>query len=216
MNKTMNSKQQGLLLILSAIVIGIAYQLLSLLPLQQLNQTFVGILGAGFNFVLMFVALYLIINHEFLDWFKHFSFKWGLIGIPIMIVLGVISSFISISIYGSQTTNSINDILSWNYIFTSIPFMLMGEEFLSLAILYGAWKKLKLPFWQASLLCAFLFAVWHLPAYSFNFVQVLITIIPVRMLLNYLFKKSKSIWVTWLVHFAFDFFSFLSVLLVQH
>ncbi|WP_408605956.1 CPBP family intramembrane glutamic endopeptidase [Anaerosporobacter mobilis] len=62
-------------------------------------------------------------------------------------------------------------------------------------------------------LCAALFAVWHLPSYGNNLPQALITIIPARLVLNYLFKKTDLIWVTWVVHVSFDIISFLPILL---
>ncbi|WP_437123410.1 CPBP family glutamic-type intramembrane protease [Listeria monocytogenes] len=39
------------------------------------------------------------------------------------------------------------------------------------------------------------------------------TLAPARLILNYLFKKTNSVWVTFIVHFIFDFIAFLPILL---
>ncbi|MBC1501274.1 CPBP family intramembrane metalloprotease [Listeria weihenstephanensis] len=210
MENSVKNKKQGYLIILSAIIVGVLYQLIPLvLPITSTTQ----VIASFFNVTLMFVILYVILKEEFLDWFKHFSFKWLLIGIPFLVVVGTVAGALWSAIAGGTTANDINSILTWDYVIKNIPFMLMGEELLSIAILYGAWKKLNWSFWQATLLCSVLFALWHLPSYDYNALQCLVTIIPSRLVLNYLFKKSNSIWVTWIVHIAFDLLTFLPILL---
>ncbi|MGY3779532.1 type II CAAX endopeptidase family protein [Isobaculum melis] len=203
-------KKQGYALIFSAICIGIIYQLL---PHLTSNASLLQIVGTFFNAVLMGIFIYFILKKEFWEWFKHFSFKWTLIGIPLLLIVGTIAGILWNAVAGGRVENSVDAVLSWSYILENIPFMLLGEELLCISILYGAWKKLNLPFWQATLICSILFAVWHLPAYGFNLLQCLVTIIPSRLVLNGLFKKTNSIWVTFIVHLAFDIFSFLPILL---
>lgn len=205
-----NHKKQGYLLILGAIFVGVLYQLL---PHLTTNTAFLQLVGTFFNVIIMGAFIYFILKNEFWDWFKHFSLKWTLIGIPLLIIVGTIAGTLWNALSGSHVENSVNAVLSWSYVIKNIPFMLLGEELLCISILYGAWKKLNLPFWQATLICSVLFAVWHLPAYGFNLLQCLVTIIPSRLVLNYLFKKTDSIWVTFIVHLSFDVFSFLPILL---
>lgn len=127
-----------------------------------LNVAVLEIVGMYFNVVIMFIVLLLLLKNEFLDWFKHFSFKWLLIGIPFLFIVGLLVGRLWSIMAGGHTGNSVENVLSWSYVIKHIPFMLMGEELLSIAVLYAAWKKLGWKFWQATLLCSVLFAVWHL------------------------------------------------------
>lgn len=216
MDTTNDNRKQGFQLILSGILIGLAYEILTVLfnNLDVISSSFLFSFSVAlFNALFMGILAYLILKNEFFTWFKHFSVKWILIGIPLLFVISTLSGSVWSLISNTTASNSINSILSWGYIVKYIPFMLLGEELLSISILYGAWKKLNWRFWQASLLCAILFSVWHLTAYDFNLLQCLVTIIPARLMLNYLFKKTNSIWVTLIVHIAFDVISFLPILL---
>ncbi|MDT1959166.1 CPBP family intramembrane metalloprotease [Carnobacterium divergens] len=208
-----HNQRQGVLLISSGIIVGILYQIIGMVAYKSISGELLTIIGSLFNVISMGILIYLIIKNEFLDWFKHFSFKWIIIGITALFLTSAFTGAIWSLIAGKLAENSINSVLSWSYVLTSVPFMLIGEEFLSIGILYGAWKKLNWKFWQASLFCSLLFAVWHLSAYDFNLLQCLITIAPSRLVLNYLFKKTDSIWVTIVVHITFDVVSFLPILL---
>lgn len=210
MGNSLVNKKQGYLIILSAILVGVAYQML---PLTMLQTDYLEIISAFFNGCIMLIVLYILLKAEFLDWFQHFSVKWLLIGIPFLVVVGTVAGSLWSAIVGGVTENDVNSVLSWGYVIKNVLFMLLGEELLSIGILYAAWKKLNWKFWQATLLCSILFALWHLPSYDYNLLQCLVTIIPSRMVLNYLFKKSNSIWVTWIVHIAFDLITFLPILL---
>ena len=109
------------------------------------------------------------------------------------------------------TKNSVAEVISIYMILFRIPFMLMGEELICTNIII-ALQKLGLKFSTASIICSLLFALWHIPAYGFVPMQLLITIIPVRLALNYIWKNSKSVWVSWICHFIFDCISFLPML----
>ncbi|MGX7244514.1 CPBP family intramembrane glutamic endopeptidase [Enterococcus quebecensis] len=209
----MSEKKQGFSLAFGIILVGILYQLLPILFTVTPVLDFFSIF---FNAVLAGSLSYLILKNEFIDWFKHFSFKWILIGIPTLFLTSLLFGNLWQLIAGTPpSANSVNDSLTWSYVVTHIPIMILGEELLSIPLLYSTWKKWNWKFWQASLFCSILFAVWHLTAYDFNLLQILVTIIPSRLVLNYLFKKSHSIWVTWLVHVAFDTLSFLPILLLR-
>lgn len=210
MEKTLNYKKQGFWLFGSAIIVGVAY--LFLLHIF-LNAGGSKILDAIFNALFMGIIAFFILKTEFLNWFKHFSFKWVVIGTPALIITSAVSSLIWTYFAGSTAENNINSLLSWSYVFTSIPFKLLGEELISISLLYAAWKKWNWKFWQASLLCSLLFAAWHLTSYDFNLMQCIITLAPARLVLNYLFKKTNSIWVCFIAHFIFDLVAFLPTLL---
>lgn len=84
----------------------------------------------------------------------------------------------------------------------------MGEELLSTNII-NALEEKGLDFKWASLICAILFALWHIPAYGFHLAQLLITLVPIRLVLNYVWKKSNSIWVSWICHYLYDCIGFI-------
>lgn len=213
MKTTKTSNKQGMMLVISSIVIAAIYQFLPAIFKGLGITSGLQFVGAIFNAVLMGGSAYLILKDEFLEWFKHFSFKWLLIGIPLLLVVGIGAGSLWGMISNVRAENTVNSILSWSYVITHVPFMILGEELLCISILYAIWKKMGWDFWQATLICSVLFAVWHLPSYDYNLLQCLVTIIPSRLVLNYLFKKSDSIWVTFIVHLAFDIFSFLPILL---
>lgn len=138
-----------------------------------------------------------------LEQFKHFKFKILLWGLPLTIIVGIGSSAIYGYIFEPPTTNSVAQVISVSMILIRVPFMLMGEELLCTNIII-ALQKLGLKFGTASLICSVLFALWHIPAYGFVPMQLLMTIVPVRLFLNYIWKNSKSVWVSWICHLAFD------------
>lgn len=208
----MSVKKQGSFLVIGIILIGLFYQLL---PIVFTVSPLLDFIGIFFNAVLAGALAYFILKNEFNDWFKHFSFKWILIGIPVLFLTSLLFGNLWQLLSGkAPSANTIDASLTWGYVLTHVPVMLLGEELLSITLLYAAWKKWNWSFWQASLFCSTLFALWHLTAYDFNILQILVTIIPSRLVLNYLFKKTDSIWVTWIVHLVFDTLSFLPVLLL--
>ena len=167
-----------------------------------------------FNAALIGVISFAILKDEFTEWYKRFSFKWIIIGIPFLLLSSIVGGKIWQFISGAGlTANSINDMLTWKYVISHIPFMLMGEELLSITLLYALWKKMNLKFWQASVICSILFALWHLTAYGYNVPQILITLTAPRLVLNYVFKKSTSIWSSWIVHIVFDTLTFIPFLI---
>lgn len=161
MTKTLTNQKQGWLLILSGIVVGLLFQFLGIIA-NNSSASFtliIKVLGSGFNAIAMGILIYLIIKEEFWDWFNHFNITWVISGIPLLLLVSTLSGTIWTSLAGNLAANSINDSLSWGYVIANVPFMLLGEELLSLGILYGAWKKINWKFWQASLFRGFLFAI---------------------------------------------------------
>jgi len=192
-------------------MIATTYQFLHLIPigLEILDP-----ISTIYNLLLTGILAFLVLKDEFTEWFKHFSIKWTIISIPALVLTSMICGKIWQMISGgSLTGNAINSVLTWEYVGTHVPFMLMGEELLSITLLFALWKKLNFKFWQASLICAILFAFWHIASYGYNVPQILITIVAPRLILNFAFKKSNSIWTTWVAHVAFDTISFLPLLL---
>lgn len=153
-------------MIISVIVLGVSYQLLSLLPI---SMKILDPISVVFNMILIGIISFIILKDEFTEWYKHFSIKWIIIGIPFLLLASVIRGNIWKVISGTGlTANSINDMLTLKYVISHVPFMLMGEELLSITLLYALWKKFNLKFCQASLICSILFAIWHLTAYGYN------------------------------------------------
>lgn len=170
--KSNTNKKQAIILIIGVLSIAITYQFLSLLPI---GLNILDPIAAIFNLLFTGVLALLILNEEFTEWFKHFSIKWTIIAIPALALTSMICGMTwQIISGGSLTQNTINSVLTWKYVITHTPFMLMGEEFLSITLLFALWKKLNLKFWHASLICAVLFAFWHIASYGYNVPQILI------------------------------------------
>ncbi|EJV72227.1 MULTISPECIES: CPBP family intramembrane glutamic endopeptidase [Bacillus cereus group] len=192
------------------IISGIVYQLFSFLG-DNMPEVLGMILEALWNVALCGIIGYYFLEKISLDQFKHFKFKTLLWGVPLTIIVGMGSSLIFSYIFEPATKNSVAGVISISMILYRVPFMLMGEELLCTNIII-ALQKLGLKFGTASLICSVLFALWHIPAYGFVPMQLLITIIPVRLALNYIWKNSKSIWISWICHLIFDIISFIPML----
>lgn len=192
------------------IISGIVYQLFAFLG-DNMPEVLRMILEALWNVALCGIIGYYFLGKISLDQFKHFKFKTLLWGVPLTIIVGMGSSLIFSYIFEPATKNSVAGVISISMILYRVPFMLMGEELLCTNIII-ALQKLGLKFGTASLICSVLFALWHIPSYGFVPMQLLITIIPARLALNYIWKNSKSIWVSWICHLIFDIISFIPML----
>lgn len=192
------------------IISGIVYQLFAVLG-GNIPEVLGMILETLWNVVLCAIIGYYFLGKISLEQFKHFNFKTLLWGVSLTIIVGTASSLIFSYIFEPATKNSVAEVISISMILFRVPFMLMGEELICTNIII-ALQKLGLKFGTASLICSVLFALWHIPAYGFVPMQLLITIIPVRLALNYIWKNSKSIWVSWICHFIFDCISFVPML----
>ncbi|MEE3946861.1 CPBP family intramembrane glutamic endopeptidase [Bacillus wiedmannii] len=193
------------------IISGLLYQCIAFI-VGNIPELLTMILEASWNLVLCGIIGYYFLGKMSLEQFKHFKFKILLWGLPLTIIVGIGSSAIYGYIFEPPTTNSVAQVISVSMILIRVPFMLMGEELLCTNIII-ALQKLGLKFGTASLICSVLFALWHIPAYGFVPMQLLITIVPVRLFLNYIWKNSKSVWVSWICHLAFDIIGFLPMLL---
>ncbi|MDO7871207.1 MAG: CPBP family intramembrane glutamic endopeptidase [Enterococcus casseliflavus] len=203
----MKHKSATYLFILT-LVIGLTYQML---PYTPLSASVLSIIGTVWNVILAFGAGYFLLRGTFLEQFKHFRFIVLLWGVPFVILTGVFFSFIYAAIFGQPTTNSISETITVQMVFLQVPFMLMGEELLSTNLLLALQKR-GLSFAWSSIICSVLFALWHIPAYGFHPAQLLITLMPARLALNYVWKKSNSVWISWICHFLYDSLGFISFL----
>ncbi|MGN5651258.1 CPBP family intramembrane glutamic endopeptidase [Bacillus sp. Brlt_9] len=192
------------------IISGIAYQCIALI-VSHIPELLAMILEASWNLVLCGIIGYYFLGKISLEQFKHFKFKTLLWGLPLTIIVGMGSGALYSYIFEPPTTNSVAQVISVSMILIRVPFMLMGEELLCTNIII-ALQKLGLKFSTASIICSVLFALWHIPAYGFVPMQLLITIVPVRLFLNYIWKNSKSVWVSWICHLTFDIIGFLPML----
>ena len=168
----------------------------------------------GFLFNVVFAGLIGLIffKEQFLQQFKHFKLKVMLYGIPLTMLTGIVMGFIYQILAGQPTTNSIDSTISMAMIFTQIPFMLMGEEVLSTNLLIALENK-GLSFTTASIIVSILFAFWHTSAYGFHPLQLLLTLMPIRLVLNFIWMRSNSIWVSWICHYLFDLLSLIPMAL---
>ncbi|PGM96652.1 CPBP family intramembrane glutamic endopeptidase [Bacillus cereus] len=192
------------------IISGILYQCIAFIA-GNIPELLTKIFEASWNLVLCGIIGYYFLGKISLEQFKHFKIKTLLWGLPLAIIVGMGSNAIYGYIFEPPTTNSVAQVISVSMILFRVPFMLMGEELICTNTII-ALQKLGLKFGTASIICSVLFALWHIPAYGFVPMQLLITIVPVRLLLNYIWKNSKSVWVSWICHLAFDIIGFLPML----
>ncbi|MBK5449012.1 CPBP family intramembrane metalloprotease [Bacillus sp. TH22] len=193
-------------------ITGIAYQLLGSVLGGTIPHLLGMILEASWNLVLCGIIGYYFLGKISLEQFKHFKFKTLLWGLPLVVIVGVISGAIFNYIFEPATKNSVAEVISISMILFRVPFMLMGEELLCTNVII-ALQKLGLKFGTASIICSVLFALWHIPTYGFVPMQLLITIIPIRLALNYVWKKSNSVWVSWICHYIYDSLAFIQFFL---
>lgn len=157
------------------------------------------------------LAGYLLLGRNYLEQFRKFSWKIVPIGFLLLLATGVISGAVYSELFGPSSENSMKDIITLKKVIVEVPFILMGEEVLTLNIVKVLERK-GISFRWASLLASVLFALWHIPVYGFRIVQLVVTLVPVRMLLNWLWKRSGSIWVSWICHYLYDCVAFLKYL----
>lgn len=194
-------KQTGTWLVAITILIGLSYQYIpGLLP-------FGSVIGTIWNALLCGIAGYFLLKDRFTEQFKHFKWKTLAWGLPLTFFVGIACGILYQQLFGAATKNSVGDVISLQMILFQVPFMLIGEELLSTNLILGL-EKAGLSFRWASLICSVLFALWHIPAYGLHIAQLLITLLPLRLVLNYIWKKSDSIWVSWVCHFLYDCLGF--------
>lgn len=196
-------KRSNLVLILTIII-----AVLFTTPLMNYLQP----IGFLFNVVLAGSVGYFLLEEQFLEQFKHFKFKVLLYGLPLTIIIGIAFSLMYQVIAGTPTTNNISETISILFIATQVPFMLMGEEILSTNLLLALQNK-GVKFIYASILVSILFAAWHVTAYGLHPFQLLFTLSPLRLFLNFIWKRSNSVWVSWICHLIYDLLSLIPMAL---
>lgn len=200
--------KKGLIVFILTILIGLGFQLIP--EIFQMHQTW-QIIGTIWNAALCSLVGYFLLGDRFKEQFKHFKWKVLAWGLPLTFAVGIGGGIIYRAIFGSATQNNIADVLTIQMVLIQVPFMLLGEELLSTNTIL-ALEEMGLSFKWASIICGILFALWHIPAYGPNILQLLITLMPVRLAMNYIWKKSKSVWVSWICHFIYDCVGFIGYL----
>ncbi|RKF44069.1 CAAX protease [Bacillus wiedmannii] len=193
-------------------ITGITYQFLGNVLGDTIPNVLRMILESSWNLILCGIIGYYFLGEISLEQFKHFKFKTLLLGLPLVVLVGVSPGAIFNYIFEPATKNSVAEVISISMVLFRVPFMLMGEELLCTNGIL-ALQKLGLKFGTASIICSVLFALWHIPAYGFVPMQLLITIIPIRLALNYVWKKSNSVWVSWICHYIYDSLAFIQFFL---
>lgn len=85
--------------------------------------------------------------------------------------------------------------------------MIMGEELFSIDILEILRKKIGF----ATLITVIIFGICHFNTYdSGNILQTIIQVLLIqgaaRLIFNYAYLKTKSIWISYIIHLIFDLF----------
>ncbi|MFV0558851.1 MAG: CPBP family intramembrane glutamic endopeptidase [Enterococcus sp.] len=203
-----NRPNAAIIALLLTMIIGLAYQYLGKIIGPDTPKVLSYPLSSLFNLVLCGAVGYIFMRTPFLEQFKHFRFTTLLWGIPATIATGLLFGQLYVYLAGPATENNVASVITVSMVLLRVPFMLMGEELISTNVMIALQKK-GFNFTIASIVCAILFAMWHIPAYGFVPLQLIITIVPTRLVLNYIWKRSNSVWVSWICHYVFDCISFL-------
>ncbi|WP_225419643.1 CPBP family intramembrane glutamic endopeptidase [Lapidilactobacillus wuchangensis] len=206
----MSVKMKPVIGICLTLLVGIIYAIPGSLRFLHLSVSGTGheIIGAGWNLLFCGLIGYFLLQPQFQQQFSHFKLKVLLWGVPLAIVVGLASDILFQVLFGKSTENTVANVITVQMIVFRVPFMLLGEELICTNIMI-ALEKMGLKFRYASVISGLLFAAWHIPAYGFVPLQLIITILPIRLALNYIWKKSNSVWVSWICHFAFDAIGFI-------
>ncbi len=200
--------KSAMYLFILTLVIGLTYQML---PYTPLSDSVLSIIGTVWNVILAFGAGYFLLRRTFFGTIQAFSFHCFIMGCAFRHFDWCVL-FLYLCRYFWTTHNKLDqrDYHRPNGLFTS-TLHAHGEELLSTNLLLALQKK-GLSFFWSSVICSVLFALWHIPAYGFHPAQLLITLMPARLALNYVWKKSNSVWVSWICHFLYDSLGFISFL----
>ncbi|WP_261805992.1 CPBP family glutamic-type intramembrane protease [Lapidilactobacillus luobeiensis] len=134
--------------------------------------------------------------------------KWSLLMLLINALwslgAGAILQLLGLTLHANPVVDTFGVMLPF------IPFMLMGEELLSLALLNGARKFI--PTLAASIFSAVIFGLIHFNTYwngdlSTTLLHILLIQGVARIFLNIAYLKADSIWGSWSTHLAFDLFT---------
>ncbi|MFP7371325.1 CPBP family intramembrane glutamic endopeptidase [Lactococcus lactis] len=101
-----------------------------------------------------------------------------------------------------------------------IPLMLVGEELFSITIL-ETFRKWGWSFWLASLCSAIIFGIIHFQTYyGGNILRTVLQILLIqggaRLIFNYVYQKTRSVWASWTVHLLFDLIPLTLMPLILH
>lgn len=157
------------------------------------------------------LAIALVFGKSALEWFKKPEGKYIKI-IILCFFANVVWSFVGAAliqiIFGISGSHG-NEAVGNLALIPFIPFMLMGEELFSIAILESFRKKFGWSTLVSTLLTAAIFGLVHFQTYFGGDVlrtilQILLVQGAARLIFNYAYLKTKSIWTSWIIHVIFD------------
>ncbi|TFJ77647.1 CPBP family intramembrane glutamic endopeptidase [Carnobacterium maltaromaticum] len=132
-------------------------------------------------------------------------FKILIITFSYSMIIGLIEQYIFGK--GSISSNASIAHVPWEF-----PFMILGEELVSLYIFLALWNKLKnlkYGYWIATVSSGLIFGLAHIPTYMAQSLPIAILHVMIlmgvnRIIFNISYSKTKSIWVPFLIHISFD------------
>ncbi|MFK4965633.1 CPBP family glutamic-type intramembrane protease [Lactococcus garvieae] len=157
------------------------------------------------------LAAVLIFKKSMLEWFRKPEGKYLKL-IVLCFFANVIWSFfggILVQLIFGLAGNHGNAAIGNLALLPFVPFMLMGEEIFSITLLETFRKKFGWGTGVSSLLTAFIFGMIHFQTYFGGdvlrtIVQILLVQGAARLIFNFAYLKTKSIWTSWTVHLIFD------------
>lgn len=194
-------------------------------------------LAAGFQILIVTVFLLVQISglqiavgsnwRHLFHWLPAREWLWLVAFFLLTYLVSVLSGSLSQKLFGAVSGNAAAEItlrtphvwLIFLYQRFSSTIQILGEEFLAIMPLLAmnqlaqslSWKH---PLFWSNLTSAVIFALLHLSTYDYNLGYVLLGLAFTRLVLNWAFIKTRNLWVSFGVHFLFDTFAFLILLLV--
>lgn len=173
--------------------------------------------------VFSIAAAALIFGKSALGWFKKPQGKYIKIGLACLVlntVWGFVGGIVIQLIFGMAGHHA-NSAFGNYSLLVFVPFMLMGEELFSISILETLRTKWKLSPLVASLITAAVFGLIHFSTYFGGdalrtVTQILLVQGAARLILNYAYLKTGSIWTPWAVHVVFDLVPLFLLPLILH
>lgn len=203
-------KENQKIITISKTIIGLVLLFLGFYVMSNVNLH-IGYAQEFTMLVFSIIGVTLIFGKQALTWFSKPQGKY--IRIIIFCVLlnsvwSMLGGGLITAIFGNSGSHA-NSAYGNYFMLVFIPFMLMGEELFSIGILETLRTKWGISTIASTLFTAVIFGLIHFNTYNGG--NVLRTIIQIlllqgvgRLILNYSYIKTRSIWSSYAVHLIFD------------
>ena len=174
----------------------------------QIPSEYYNVVILLWNVVFGIILATIFLGKEFFTQLKITNIKWIILGLSLTTFVAYFGNYLYATYIATPTTNILANYITIKMLLFTLPILALGEELLSLN-LTQALNKIGLNFWISTFIVAIFFAFWHINSFGYVPIQLLMTLAPIRIALNYTWKESgKNLIVVWLVHYLFNIIAF--------